>query len=338
MDYTREELERLNEIDPPFAKAIKESPAMVTTGDFPFMRSMRAAHLAKVYHLLPISGPIPEVNESYRQIPVRDGTTIRIKIYTPANPKADKHPLIVQYHEGGFCMGGLEDEDLNCRMFCRDLDAICVNVEYRLAPEHTFPIPIDDSWDALQWIGSHASELGADPSIGFIVGGGSAGGNIAAVLAHAARDFSLSPPLTGNYLCVPALLSPHAVPEKWKAHYRSRQESVDDPILKDLGRSTMIEDTYKPDEGSWWYNVLNHEKGHGSLPPTYMQVGGMDPLRDEALIYEKELKDNSVKVKVDMYAGHGHYFWTNFPALARGKEFINDTRKGVRWLLEQSGK
>ena len=65
-------------------------------------------------------------------IPVRDGTEIRVRIYTPVQKKAtDETPLIVMYHEGGWSMGGLVDEEVNCRLFSRDLGAVCVNVEYR---------------------------------------------------------------------------------------------------------------------------------------------------------------------------------------------------------------
>lgn len=55
-------------------------------------------------------------------------------------------------HGGGFCLGGLENEELNCRNFAEKLGAVCVNVDYRLAPEHPFPAAVDDSWDALKWV------------------------------------------------------------------------------------------------------------------------------------------------------------------------------------------
>lgn len=87
---------------------------------------------------------------------MRDGAEIAVRVYTPANPPAKARtlglPLIVMYHEGGWCMGDLSDEEVNCRLFARDLNAVCVNVDYRLAPEHPFPTGINDSWDALQWV------------------------------------------------------------------------------------------------------------------------------------------------------------------------------------------
>jgi acetyl esterase/lipase len=85
--------------------------------------------------LYPIPGPIPDtVAETLYDVPTRDGSTIRVKVYQPTSgPLAEGSPLIMMYHEGGFSMGDLTDEDLNCRMFTRDLGAVCVNVEYRYA-------------------------------------------------------------------------------------------------------------------------------------------------------------------------------------------------------------
>jgi acetyl esterase/lipase len=83
----------------------------------------------------PIPGPIPEVAERDVRIPVRDGTEITVRIYSPKKALEDGSPIIMMYHEGGWSMGDLTDEDLNCRMFSRELGAVCVNVEYRSEPK-----------------------------------------------------------------------------------------------------------------------------------------------------------------------------------------------------------
>lgn len=104
-----------------------------TEGDFNSYRLARAAHLQRLRHLYPIPGPIPEhVTETMHEVPARDGYRIRVRVYQPvAGPPEGGSPLIVMFHEGGWAMGDLTDEDLNCRMFARDLGAVCVNVEYR---------------------------------------------------------------------------------------------------------------------------------------------------------------------------------------------------------------
>lgn len=236
-------------------------------------------------------------------------------------------------------MGDLTDEDLNCRMFARDLGAVCVNVEYRLAPEHAFPTGVHDCQDVVKWCAKTASTssqtLPADPRLGFIVGGASAGGNLAAVMCQLSRDEGLSPPLTGQYLCVPALLWVDAVPEKWKAEYRSRFNASHDPVLKLMpdGNDRLM-DSLRPETKSSLFSPLLHPSLKG-LPPAYFQLGGLDPLRDEGLLYERVLREeNGVPTKLGVYDGYGHMFWTNWPRLPRSQEFVNDTLKGMRWLLE----
>ncbi|KAL0932936.1 lipase 2 [Colletotrichum truncatum] len=315
--------------------------------DFFALREHRATHLREKHHLRYLPGPIPEqVREEDRKITTRDGYEITVRIYTPVKAPAEGSPLIVMYHEGGWSMGDLTDEEVNCRLFSRDLGAVCVNVEYRLAPEFAFPTYINDCWDALQWAAKNASELGADPSRGFIIGGGSAGGNISATLAHLARDNDLSPPLTGQYLCVPAimcLLPPEAIPEKYRAEYLSHPfvTPSKDPVIgiNDEESIKGIQLIVKPDMESPLFVPFHSGKigqGHKGLPPAYFQVAGLDPLRDEALIYERVLREEAgVKTKLDIYPGLPHYFWTNFPYLKQSKQFVEDTVKGVRWLLEQ---
>ena len=96
-------------------------------------REHRAAMLREKHHLRYLAGAIPEVTEQDRSIPVRDGSEIIVRVYQPVNSavRADGSPLIVMYHEGGWSMGDLSDEETNCRLFSRDLGAVCVNVEYR---------------------------------------------------------------------------------------------------------------------------------------------------------------------------------------------------------------
>lgn len=336
---------KMTSIHPELAKELKEHPfpdsgKLGPDASILQLRAARATHLAGLRHLYPIPGPIPEVvKETEHLVKVRDGTEIRIIIYTPTKPPATGSPLIVMFHEGGWCMGDLTDEALNCRMFSRDLGAVCVNVEYRLAPEAPFPTGVNDSWDVLQWCALEASPpsslLPADPKLGFIVGGASAGGNISAVLCQISRDEGLQPPLTGQFLCVPALLSPEAVPEKWKGQYCSRAEADSDPILKlaKPGSTSEMMNALKPDPFSPLFSALLHEN-LGGLPAAFFQLCSLDPLKDEGVLYEKLLReDHETETKLQIYEGFGHMFWTNWPLMNQSTEFVNDTLTGVKWLL-----
>lgn len=91
--------------------------------------------------------------EKDQQIPVRDGTSIAVRIHKPKSPPKDGSPIFVVYHGGGFVLGGLDSEVLLCRKFT-DLGGIAVNVDYRMAPENPFPTPVHDAYDALKWVSS----------------------------------------------------------------------------------------------------------------------------------------------------------------------------------------
>ena len=100
---------------------------------------------------------IPEnVKVVDRTIPMRDGAQIPVRIYSPANPDLNASPLIVNFHGGGFMMGDLEGgADFGVKMVTA-FNAVLVDVNYRLAPEHPFPTPVNDAYDALIWVGTIA--------------------------------------------------------------------------------------------------------------------------------------------------------------------------------------
>ncbi|KAF2432628.1 alpha/beta-hydrolase [Tothia fuscella] len=290
MARTRDELMRIGQIDPIYQAEVDKFPAPEKGRGIIALRRNRANHLATLRKYYPIPGPIPEVQERDMQVQMRDGVKITIRIYSPQDNlvPAGGSPLYVAYHEGGWCSGDLTDEEMNCRMFSKELGAVCVNVDY---------------------------------SAGFVVGGASAGGNISAILVLLARDESLNPPLTGQYLCVPAVLPPISVPAKYKQEYISWGENIHDPILK-IGKDEIpyssIEYTLKMDILSPLFNPAANPHGLENLPPAYFQ-------------------DARVETKLDLYPGYGHMFWTNYPGIQKSREFVNDTLEGVRWLMKDSG-
>ena len=87
-----------------------------------------------------------------RQVPMRDGTSIAVRIHSPKTPHAGGSPGLVLFHGGGFCLGGLDNEIALCRRWT-DLGGVAVNVDYRLAPENPFPVAVHDAYDALVWVG-----------------------------------------------------------------------------------------------------------------------------------------------------------------------------------------
>ncbi|OJD35860.1 lipase 2 [Diplodia corticola] len=288
------------------------------------------------------------VEKGQIEIPMRDGATMSALLYKPAG--GSSAPLAVLYHGGGHAMGIPEMEESNAMILVRNHGCVVVSVDYRLAPEHNFPVPIDDSWDAFKWVVAHAFQLGADPSKGFVVGGSSAGANIAAVVSHLARDEKVSPPLTGVFLAVPFTLPEGAVPEKYKDRYRSREESkrfeMSDPTAMLEAMSEYMQawlylgliqtnaGLYQGDNASPLYVPFNWPSGHAGLPRTYLVVCGMDPLRDDGLLYEYVLRTESgVETKLDFYPGMPHGFWAVYPQFEASKKATADVVAGWAWLM-----
>ncbi|KAF7555440.1 hypothetical protein G7Z17_g2140 [Cylindrodendrum hubeiense] len=180
------------------------------------------------------------------QIPRRDGGTQRALLYQPQDIANTSRSLLVLIHGGGFCYGCPEMEGATCVGAVQAYDCVAISLSYRLAPEHKFPMASDDCWDALKWISQNLASLGVDATKGFVLGGTSAGGNIAIVLSHFARDEQLNPPLTGVYLNVPLVLAPEVVPEKYLPLYQSRNQNSTSPVLNKAFMD-MYTEAYAPD-------------------------------------------------------------------------------------------
>src|SRR5216110_503685 len=113
---------------------------------------------------------------------------IPVRVYRPVGAGADTAlPALVYFHGGGWVIGDLETHDVLCRQLTAEAGVEVIAVDYRLAPEHKFPAAADDAWAATRWIAAHAAELGVDADR-LAVGGDSAGGNLAAVVALLARE------------------------------------------------------------------------------------------------------------------------------------------------------
>jgi acetyl esterase len=144
-------------------------------------------------------GKLPPVETEDRSLTTRDGASIRLRVYRSPDPT--DQPLLY-IHGGGFVVGGIDSCDHICRRLAHASGAVVVSVEYRLAPDHPFPIPVHDTADAAHWLLEHADELRVDPAK-LVVGGDSAGGNLAAVMAVLFRDEGR--PLAGQLLIYPAV-------------------------------------------------------------------------------------------------------------------------------------
>lgn len=294
----------------------------------------------------------PAVAEETIDIESRDGATLPLKVFRPAAnvdktvEESSSWPLIVLYFPGGFIFDSPNSMAGLARIFVKKLDAVVVTPTYRLAPENAFPTWYNDGWDALQWIAGNASgALRANPSKGFIVGGISSGANVANVVAHHARDNALNPPLTGVWLsCAGIRLAPQytdRLPQKYRERYLSRtQKECVNSGISSKEVSTFTRNLCDEDSESVLFAPLiwsdGPSFGHAGYPKTYLQVCGMNPPRDEALIFEDMLEEAGVSTRLDMYAGLPHVFWHVYKDLDQSKAWMQNTLKGFAWLMSSA--
>ena len=224
---------------------------------------------------------------------------IPVRLYRPVTVGEDPLPLHVHFHGGGFVAGSVFSGGQDERLSERALAAGCAvaSVEYRLAPEHRFPAAVEDSFAALVGLAKDASTLGVDPDR-ITVGGGSAGGNLAFVMALMCRD--RGGPSLRLQLAEVAVTDMTKCSSAWRypafGHDTTRERELS---LGDLYLNTMEERT-NPYASPLFATDL------GGVAPAYIMNAEFDPRRDECEAYAVRLQDAGVPVRVRTMAGHIH--------------------------------
>jgi acetyl esterase len=251
-----------------------------------------------------VTNPEPPELESVEPLAIPSPTgPIPARIYTPTNPRktGGLAPCLVFFHGGGWVIGDLDSHDVVCRKLADAGRLIVISVDYRLAPEHKFPAAVDDAIAATTWIAGHAKQHGIDASR-LMVGGDSAGGNLAAVVAISARDGN-GPAIAGQLLIYPAtdfamthpshrepetsLLLTHSVIKWFRDHYLNGANDAHDWRASPARATTLA-----------------------GLPPAYVLTAGADPLRDEGDEYAQRLQQAGVAVTYRHFSGQFHGFFT----------------------------
>jgi acetyl esterase len=226
------------------------------------------------------------------------GVPVPLRIYQPPGPQASRAILFL--HGGGWVLGDLDHADADCRRLCVDTGSMVVSVDYRLAPEHPYPAALEDAYAALTWLDA---KIERTPGLNrLIVGGDSAGGNLAAALTLYAKERG-GPRIDRQLLIYPVtdcdfetgsyaafgdgyLLTKDAMELFWDA-YAGDLDPRDVPLIA----------------------VLRAEDLRG-LPPATVVIAGADVLRDEGEAYAARLRLSGVPVDVLRYPGQLHSFWT----------------------------
>ena len=233
------------------------------------------------------------------EIPGPNGP-IPSRLYVPPLPTPDAAaPLLVYYHGGGWVIGDIDMYDDLSRLMAAAAGCMVLSVDYRLAPEHPFPQPLEDAFAAFEWTVANADSLGADPSrIG--VGGDSAGGNMAAVVSQMAVEGGGARPAM-QLLFYPVTDSAEDT--------RSRKLFSEGFILTKADMD-KFEAAYVPpeaDASDQRISILQCPDLKG-LPPAYVATAGFDPLRDEGEAYALRMRECGVRVALRRHSGLIHTF------------------------------
>ena len=251
--------------------------------------------------LLSFAGPLPAVGGVEERTFPRPAASLRVRIYAPAGVGAHEVlPGLVYFHGGGLVAGSLETHDGICRALAAASRCRLLSVDYRLAPEHSFPAAIDDGLAATGWVATHAAELGLDPDrLG--VCGDSAGATLAAVVCQSAAALG-QPRLACQFLLCPIM--------DYAAESDSRRSLAQGYLID---RATLEHDLrhYLGPEGDRADPRVSPLRAPGvmNLPPTVIHTAEFDPLRDEGAAYAERLRAAGVKITYRCHPGMIHLFY-----------------------------
>jgi acetyl esterase len=244
-----------------------------------------------------LGGPEQPVHRSRTAVP-GDGGLIPVRVYRPS--AASPLPALSTSTAAASCSAGSTMVDRTCRALANASGCAVISVDYRLAPEHPFPAAADDAFAVTQHVAEHAADFGVDPTL-IAVGGDSAGGNLATVVALRARDAG-GPPLAFQLLVYPLVdftdQDSGSMREYAEGHFLTR------PVMD------YFADHYLPrgvDRRQAWVSPL-HANVAG-LPPAFVLTAECDPLRDQGEAYAERLQQAGVQATVKRYDGMFHPFF-----------------------------
>jgi acetyl esterase/lipase len=285
------------------------------------MDELAAAQMAKAQ-------PIEGVSSVDKMAPGPKGSPdVFVRVYQPTD-RPPTLPALLWIHGGGYVLGSVERDDLLAKHLAKVGQCVVASVEYRLAPEHPFPAPVEDCYAALKWLASHSSEFGVHKSR-IAIGGASAGGGLAAGLALLARD---------------------------RAEVEVAFQLLIYPMIDDCNiapASETIPDTYvwtRENNLMGWRAYLGREPGGKDvspyaaaaratdlkgLPPAYIPVGDLDLFLDENITYAQRLLAAGVPTELHVYPGAFHGFNGFAPGAEISRRFNADRDNALKRMLHR---
>ncbi|KAK2879983.1 hypothetical protein FQN49_000676 [Arthroderma sp. PD_2] len=286
-------------------------------------------------------------------IAARDSINFPVRIYDSgiSTPKA----IIIFYHGGGLANWDLDTEDRKIpiplfQVFCRrisiDAETVVFSIGYRLAPENPFPGPVNDAWDGFLHIAENLKSFiprYEGSSVDIIVAGTSAGGQLAAAVSQLARDYQKDHLLERKWRLKGACLrSPvtvygadkNFIPPRFRGMHESWAQEFEAAGLTREGMTATHDYYMVPDSekcNPLAYPLWGEFVG---LPQTFIQLCGVDILRDDGACYLQGLIRSGVAVRAQTYVDLPHVASVRAPELKVSQQFDNDSVDGIKWLMK----
>lgn len=312
-------------MDPELAAAHRLQPLLRSSQDLTTLR----AGLGQMAERRRIGPDVPVEIADRIVTGTADHPELRVRFYRPAQVRG-LLPALLWIHGGGYTLGSADMSDSSQADMALAGECLVVSVDYRLAPEHPFPAPLEDCYAALKWLAANAAELGVDASR-IAIGGMSAGGGLAAALALLARDRGEVPVLFQLLMC----------------------PMLDDRNITPSSHRITMEGFFNRDANlAGWAAYLNGEPGGAEvpayaaparaqelkgLPPAYITVGDLDLFLDEDIGYAQRLLQAGVPTELHVYAGafHGFEMWA--PSAAISQRCLQGIHQALRRHLVVRG-
>jgi len=255
---------------------------------------------------------------------------VRVRVYRPTD-QPGKLPALYWIHGGGYVMGDIEQDDRLMRQMVKRIGCVAVSVDYRLAPEHPFPAPVEDCYAGLKWLFHHADELGVEPSR-IAIGGASGGGGLAAGLALLTRDRG-EVRVAFQLLIYPMIDDRNVTPASY---------AITDPRMWNRESNRLGWKAYLGRDGGGAdvspYAAAARATDLTNLPPAYIPVGALDLFVDENIQYAQRLIQAGVPTELHVYPGAFHGFDIFAPSATVSKQFKADRDSALKRALHDTAR
>ncbi len=308
----------------PLDPQVKEYLDKMAGLNLPGFHTMPVAESRAMFQALRSMVGKPEPVAAVEKRTLAGPVPIPVRAYTPRDESPGPRPALLFYHGGGWVLGGLDTVDALCRKLANASGCVVISVAYRLAPEHKFPTPLDDCFEAARLVEADAGSFGVDPSR-IAVGGDSAGGNLAASVALMARSRG------GPKLAFQLLIYPIAEHDLDSPSYLANAEGYG--LTRDIMAWYWTQYLGRPEDGlSPLASPLKAEDLSG-LPPAFVMTAEYDVLRDEGDAYAARLAEAGVTVEHRCYPGQIHGFIQLAATFPETQRAIEDAARALREAL-----